>query len=150
MSGEFFDTNVLVYAYDQSAGPKRQIALELVQRSWLHDNGMLSVQVLQELYVTLLRKTTPRLTPKRARTVVSSFIDWPCFEPRKMDVLRAVYDSGRWGTSLWDGLLLMAANQMRADVLWSEDLSHGQRYGSVVVRNPFLVLSADGNGRGGP
>lgn len=53
---EFVDTNVLVYAYDPSAGAKAELARELVASLWRSGQGCLSLQVLQELFVTITRK----------------------------------------------------------------------------------------------
>ena len=44
----------------------------------------------------------------------------------------------RYGISYWDGAIVAAAERLKAAILYTEDLSHGQRYGSVVVVNPFL------------
>jgi predicted nucleic acid-binding protein len=56
MSVEFCDTNVVVYAYDTSAGAKHARARQLLERLWLDGVGAVSVQVLQELFVTLTLK----------------------------------------------------------------------------------------------
>ena len=51
MTGRVFvDTNVLIYAHDLDAGIKHQVAVSLIEDLWEHENGALSVQVLQELY----------------------------------------------------------------------------------------------------
>lgn len=41
------------------------------------------------------------------------------------------------GVSFWDAMIVHAARQVEATVLWREDLSDGQDYGGVVARNPF-------------
>ena len=58
MSGnrQFVDTNVLVYAHDVTAGDKHSRARALVEELWDTREGCLSVQVLQELFVTTTRK----------------------------------------------------------------------------------------------
>jgi len=53
---QFVDTNVLVYAHDTSAGEKHARAKALVAELWQSGNGCLSVQVLQEFYVTVHRQ----------------------------------------------------------------------------------------------
>src|SRR6266851_688444 len=58
MSVEFCDTNILVYAYDVTAGAKHERARNLVERLWREEAGAISIQVLQELFVTLTRKVT--------------------------------------------------------------------------------------------
>ena len=42
------------------------------------------------------------------------------------------------GISYWDGAIVAAACALGADILYTEDLSHGRRYGAVRAVNPFL------------
>ena len=135
--GEFCDTNVIVYAYDMSAGEKRQRARALVERLWSSGNGMLSVQVMQELFVSLTRKTSPPLQPSRARTILEDLATWKVVEPSSHDVLEAVDISIRWQLSFWDAMIIAAARKGGARVVWSEDMKDGESYDGVLVRNPF-------------
>jgi predicted nucleic acid-binding protein len=143
MSGEFCDTNILVYANDRSAGEKYRQALRLVTRLWHSGTGVVSLQVLQELYVTLTRKLPLPLSAQEARTVVEELVAWTVVEPTKHDVLLAIDGASRWQISFGDAMLLSTAKKAGVDVLWSEDLSHGQDFDGVVVRNPFLPTSAN-------
>ena len=93
--------------------------------------------MLQELYVFLTRKLRPPMPPDRARSIVGDLLTWRIVEPGAADVVQAIDTSVRWQLSFWDAMLLVAADKGGADVLWSEDLSHGQTYGRVTVRNPF-------------
>ncbi len=135
---EFVDTNVLVYAHDRSAGEKRAAAAALIDRLLDEHGGCLSVQVLTELAVTLTRKLPDPLSPEETAEIVGDFATWTVFAPGAGDVLDAIALSRRYQISLWDALILHAAGSLDASVLWSEDLSHGQRYGEVEVRNPFV------------
>lgn len=134
---EFCDTNVFVYAYDLSAGEKRRIAKDLVERVWTSATGAVSVQVLQELFVSLTRKASPSLQPSVARQIVEDLSTWRVIEPGSHDVLDAIDTCIRWHLSLWDAMILTAARKASAIVLWSEDLKDGESYDGVVVRNPF-------------
>jgi predicted nucleic acid-binding protein len=137
MSAEFCDTNILVYAYDTSAGAKRDRALALVERLWREDSGVLSIQVLQELFVTLTRKVAARIDTRTARRIVADLASWRVIEPHAVDVLAAIDATERWQISFWDAMIITAAERAGARVLWSEDLSHGQSYDGVTVRNPL-------------
>ena len=53
------------------------------------------------------------------------------------DVLAAVDLAGRYSLSMWDAMILRAAASEGVAVVWSEDLSDGQSYDGVEVRNPF-------------
>jgi len=56
----FVDTNVLVYAFDRSNSPKKQVAQRLMNELMEEDRLRVSTQVLQELFVTLTRKVSQR------------------------------------------------------------------------------------------
>jgi predicted nucleic acid-binding protein len=136
-SVEFCDTNVLVYAHGDAPGAKQERALRLINRLWDERAGALSIQVLQEFYVTVTRGVTPPLSPDTAGRIVEQLSRWRVLEPTTRDVLDAIDGSVRWQLSFWDAMLLVAANRVGASVLWSEDLNDGQTYGAVTVRNPF-------------
>lgn len=63
---QFVDTNVLVYAHDISAGAKHQKARDLLVDLWETEQGCLSIQVLQEFYVTVTRKVAHPLSSLQA------------------------------------------------------------------------------------
>ena len=134
----FVDTNILVYAYDSAAGVKREIARGLVEDLWNQGRGILSTQVLQEFYVNVRRKTTPSVSQEEARALVADYLAWDPIVNDGAAVLEAVDASHRYRLSLWDALIVVAARRGEASVLYSEDLDHGQTFGSVQVLNPFL------------
>ena len=132
----FFDTNVLVYAVSSAEGdaPKRRKALDLVRQA---DFG-LSAQVLQEFYVTVTRKIRKPLAPELAVALMEEYRVFPTVPTDYPLIVSAVEISLRYGVSYWDGAILAAAEVLEAPILYTEDLSHGQRYGSVRAVNPFL------------
>jgi predicted nucleic acid-binding protein len=137
MRGEFVDTNVVVYAHDATAGEKRERAAELILNLARERRGLLSVQVLMEFVVTVTRKIPRPLSPEEAAQVVDDFSTWNVYCPAAADVGRVTRLSARYEISLWDAMIIHAAAQMDAAIVWSEDLNHGQAYEGVVVRNPF-------------
>ena len=134
---EFVDTNVLVYAHDVSAGAKHQQARELVQDLWQRRAGCLSVQVLQELYVTLTRKVAVPADEGTVLQIVRDLSFWRVHTPNAEDVLGAIALHRRYGISFWDAMILWGASQLGCGVLWSEDLSPDQSYAGLRVMNPF-------------
>ncbi len=137
MSGrEFVDTNVLVYAFDRTAGTKREAAIELVQRLWFEHTGCVSLQVLEEFYVTTTRKLS--MPPADAQAQVKRLGKWRVHRPALEDVLASIEAHRRKRISFWDALILRSAAQLGCSVLWSEDLKDGVKYAGVIVRNPFL------------
>jgi predicted nucleic acid-binding protein len=131
----FLDTNVLVYAAaGRGAGEsKRKQALGLIETK---EFG-LSAQVLQEFYVTVVRKIEVPLTPHEALEWIEQFEQFPCLAVDAGLVKTAVELSERHQISYWDGAIVAAAEALGAGVLYSEDLNHGQRYGALQVLNPF-------------
>lgn len=137
MSAEFVDTKILVYAHDASAGEKRRRAVELVLRLGRSGAGCLSVQVLMELTATVTKKIARPLAPSAAAEITGDLSTWDVHEPRAADVGAALRIADRYGLSIWDAMIVHAAVCMKAKVLWTEDLSHGQIYAGVPARNPF-------------
>jgi predicted nucleic acid-binding protein len=134
---EFVDTNVLVYSYDQSAGRKRELALRLLDRLWVTGTGCVSLQVLQEFYVSATGRLRPALTPAEAASETSVLAQWRLHEPGRSDLLSAIDFHRRLRISFWDAMILQSARQMRCQILWTEDLKDGQTYAGVGVRSPF-------------
>jgi predicted nucleic acid-binding protein len=133
----FVDTNVFVYAYDQSAGIKQEKAGALLQRLWRSGKGCLSLQVLQEFYVIVTRKIQSPLPVNEATQIIKDLRGWQIHRPTVEDVLGAITIQTRFGISFWDALILRSASQLECATIWSEDLNPGQVYESVQVRNPF-------------
>ena len=142
MSAEFCDTNILVYAYDASHPVKHARARALVQRLWDEQSGCISVQVLQELFVTLTHKVAAPVDRTVARHIIADLSTWNVVSPNPIDVLDAIDSSSRWQLSFWDAMIVTAALRAGADLLWSEDLNEGQRFGRLEIRNPLRATQA--------
>ena len=134
----FVDTNILVYAHDRTAGERHDKARELVRDLWASRRGVLSTQVLQELYVTLRRKLAQPLSPSEARSIVDDFRRWKVVVNDDHSLIAASETEERFGISFWDALVIQAAITAGADVVYSEDMNDGQDYDGVKVVNPFL------------
>jgi predicted nucleic acid-binding protein len=131
----FLDTNILVYA---AAGrgaeeAKRQRALELIET----EEFGLSAQVLQEFYVTVVRKLEVPLSAQQALQWIEQLEIFPCLAIDTGVVKLGIETSERFQLSYWDGAIIAAAEALGAPILYTEDLNHGQRYGTVIVRDPF-------------
>ncbi len=134
----FVDTNVLVYAYDRGAGLKHEQALSLVEELWKEGNGVLSTQVLQEFYVNVRRKARKPVSISQARALITDYLSWDPILNDGATMLEAIDMEQRYRLSFWDALIVVAAQKGGASVLFSEDFNHGQKFGSVVVQNPFI------------
>jgi predicted nucleic acid-binding protein len=98
-----------------------------------------SAQVLQEFYTIVTRKGTSPLTAHEAFAWVRRFLGLPFVPTTSKLILDGIALSERYQIHYWDGAILAASEALGADTLYSEDLSHGQTYGSVRVVNPFLA-----------
>lgn len=134
---EFVDTNVFVYAYDGGAGAKSERARELIVGLWRSGQGCLSLQVLQELYVTLTRKVPKPMAAAGASALIEDLSRWTLHEPVRADVLAAIDLHRKKRISFWDALILQSARQLGCQTIWSEDLNAGQVFGAMRVRSPF-------------
>lgn len=138
MSGRIFlDSNILVYAHDRGAGMRNERARALVERLWRERSGVLSTQVLQEFYVNVRRKAANPISPDEARDLVREYLAWEIVVNDADSLLGAFEIEERYGISFWDALIIHAANTAATQIMYSEDLSHGQLYGLVQVINPF-------------
>jgi predicted nucleic acid-binding protein len=133
----FLDTNILVYAYDNTAGQKHTLAAQLMEGCWENQNGCLSLQVLQEFFVTVTRKIMPPLDLQTARQIVADLTQWRLHAPNAADLLQAIDLQELHQIAFWDALVIQSAVSLGCKQLFSEDLNHGQAYGTVQVVNPF-------------
>lgn len=134
---EFIDINILVYAHDRSAGEKHQVARDLIREMWETGNGCLSVQVLQEFYVTVTRKVASPLPIEEAAEIIRDLSFWHVHTPTAEDVLGAIDIQRNFQVSFWDAMVIYSAKCLSCTVVWSADLSDGQAYENAQVKNPF-------------
>ena len=132
----FFDTNILLYMYGGADPQKRLCARELFGRCAADGSILLSTQVIQEFYAAGSRKLG--MPPAELREAVAALLDLPFVVVSAGEITSAIHAEGRYKISFWEALILAAAESGGAAVLYTEDLSDGQQYGSVRVTNPFL------------
>ena len=132
----FLDTNILLYGYDLNAPEKRAVAQSFIERAWTETGRTaISVQVLQEFYVNFIRKGQP---PAVASALIGDFSLWPVIDNSLALFRLGISIQARWQLSLWDAMIVAAAQASGASELLTEDLNHGQDYGGVRAINPFL------------
>ena len=130
-SKPFFDTNVIVYAFEEG-GRKQAPALNL-----LVAGGVTSVQVLNEFATVARRKLGFRWTEiEEAVAGICVFLPDPS-SLRLQTHVRAVKMAERFDFSIYDGLIVAAALEADCNVLYTEDLQHGQKIEELVINNPF-------------
>jgi predicted nucleic acid-binding protein len=135
----FVDTNVLVYARDASDLEKQATAAAWMEHLWTSAGGRLSVQVLQEYYVTMTRKLDPGLTTDEARDDVRDLAAW---RPVRIDeaIVEAAWRlEDRYQLSFWDSLIAAAAQAAGCGAVLTEDLQHGLDIDGLRIADPFLT-----------
>lgn len=133
----FLDTNVLLYAYDASAGDRHARAASLVGDLAQRRLAVTSVQVLQEFYVNATAKIAQPLSTQAALERIGLFSRWPTHAPTAREVISAASLAAEAQLSFWDAMIVTSAAELGCAVLWSEDLNAGQQIAGVRIRNPF-------------
>ncbi len=138
----FVDTNVWVYAVDESPeeAVKHSVALGILGND--PDTLVLSTQVLQEFYVVATRKLRKPLAPGDAARAVAHLAKLDMVTITVPLVLTAIDTSRAATISLWDALVVEAARAGGCARVLTEDLGHGQSIGGVLIENPFREAEA--------
>lgn len=137
--GIFADTNLLLYARDDSSPIKQARAATWRDRLWREGTGRLSAQVISEYYVNLKRAAGTRMSAEEAWAQASRYLAW---KPRAIDDEALSTARGierRYKISWWDSLIVAAAQLQGCELLLTEDLQDGMAFGSLVVRSPFTL-----------
>lgn len=133
----FLDTNVLVYAFDDSSVAKQTLARELIASLARDDRALVSTQVLQEFYAVVTRKLQTPIPEDVAQEAVETLLVLPIVQVTPSLVLDGIRRSRVDQLAIWDALIVEAALAGGASVLYSEDLQDGREFGDLRVVNPF-------------
>ena len=134
MSAAFFDTNIILYAADSDCPDrhKHDTARRLMRSRVI----TVSTQVMLETYSVMRRKLA--YGPDVATQWIATLKDEIVVTTGAQDVVSGIMKARRFELSHWDGMILHSAEMAGVDVVYSEDMSHGQHYGPVRVCNPFI------------
>ncbi len=133
----FFDSNLLVYAFDQGSPAKQDVAKRLIGEYGAAGNLVLSTQVLQEFYVVTTKKLAKPLTKEEAAEVVKDLGEFPLVQVDKSVIYRAMGRHRVGEFSFWDCLIVEAALQSRCALLLTEDMQSDRHIDRLEIRNPF-------------
>lgn len=134
----FVDTNILVYAHDLDAGDKHEEAQRIVSELWETKNGVLSTQVIQELYVALTKKVLHAIEKVTARRILQRYFAWQVIIPDPMIIVQASDIEEAYHLSFRDALIVSAAYTKNVVTILTEDLNHGQYIEGILIQNPFI------------
>ena len=139
MSAVFVDTNVLLYAFDDSAKAKQARAREWLSACWQRRCGRLSSQVLNEFYANARKRFASAIAAGDARSEVRRYQLWKPWLVDQATVETAWAVESRFQINYWDALMVAAAQHMGCEWLLTEDLQHDQQFETLRVVNPFKV-----------
>lgn len=140
MSGALIDTNVFVYAFDPADPEKHQAAIQLIEDVGSSGGLVVSVQVLNELAWTLLRRgASLGLVSDEVGKIVDDIARGARVLPLTPDLTSKALTAGLgYGLSFWDALIWAAARRHEVTTIYSEDFQHGREVEGVRFMNPFL------------
>lgn len=134
----FVDTNIIVYAYDISAGEKYNKAVEIMKELWNTGHGIISTQVLQEFFVNVIRKIEKPLDVITAKAIVKDLLKWKTVTVDGEIIIEAIDIHGEHKYSFWDSVVIASAIEGGARTLLSEDFSDRQKIKGLDIKNPFV------------
>ena len=135
MSKVFIDTNILVYSLDRFDPIKQKECRSLLKTLTDDFQGVISTQVMQEFYVTTVKKLGA--DPLLIKDILHAYerFETVIITP---DTIRDAIDCSIINRlSFWDALIVVAAESARCEKLWSEDLNDGQVIRGVQIENPL-------------
>ena len=139
----FVDTNILVYAFDESYENRRNPCSELVRSGFQGDaEYFVSNQVLSELYVVLTSHVRKPLSKEKGSLIVTGFLDsakWKKLNYTTATVKRALQDSERINISFWDMLIAETMKEASVRLIYTENERDFRKIPWVQSENPMLM-----------
>ncbi|MBI5194097.1 MAG: PIN domain-containing protein [Nitrospirae bacterium] len=133
----FFDTNILVYAFDKSDLEKHNHSAKLIHAAYENRNGYVSTQVLQEFFVVTTKKIEIPLSVNEARDIIKDFSVWSVIDTNLPVIMQAIEVMKDYTLSFWDCLIICAAKVAGCSIIYTEDLSHQQIIENITIINPY-------------
>jgi predicted nucleic acid-binding protein len=138
----FIDTNVWVYALSGQDHAKREIAIELIARTYRDDMICVSSQVLKEFANFAFKKT--KKSAAQINAMLTKIGSYSFVADTRGLIREATIGKEKWQVGFYDALMLAAANKAECAAIYTEDLNDGQIYGTVKTVNPFKSAASCG------
>ena len=137
----FIDTNIVAYCFDDRQPEKKARSQELISDALKTGNGLISWQVLQEFLNVATRKFLVPLKPEDAKTYLQKVLHPLCQIYPDLEIYQTALDIQENNNySFYDSLIIAAAMRGECDLLYSEDMQNGQRFGALKIANPFVHI----------
>ena len=131
----FLDTNILIYAAAgrHDAPEKHNRSVQIIRDEDIRVSTQVVgefLQVSRKKYLSVMGIAEINLWADRLLRLKYTDIDQAL-------IRGALFVAERYEVSFWDAALVAASERLGAEILYTEDLSHRQKYGSVTAINPF-------------
>ncbi len=124
----FVDTNVIVYAFDESEKQKRGIAKRIFEEIAKGEkHGVISNQILGELFFALTQKMEKPISGENAQIIVNGLLDsvhWKKINYTAFTVSKAIEASIKENTPFWDTLIAETMVENKIFTILTENTKH--------------------------
>ena len=119
------DTNILVYAYDESEGKKHEICKRLIDECWrLREKYSISIQNLSEFYVVITKKIENPVPIEMAKEIIEDIIEfqnWILMDYDPRTILSAIELNRVYKVHYWDALIAATMRENKIFSIYTED-----------------------------
>lgn len=138
MSGDFIDSNVFVYLFDETDVHKRHVAQSVIAGALDAGTGSISYQVVQETLNVILRKLATPVSIPDSKAFLQNVLQplWRVMPSTRL-YTAGIDIQARYRFSFYDSMIVAAAMDAGCTRLLTEDLQDGQKIDGMVVENPF-------------
>lgn len=137
----FFDTNVLIYSYDNSDERKHKIAFNLISDIISKEEIVIGTQVINEFIVIMTTKVKNLLGLDEVEKIITRFKEnFEIRETKIEDINKAISIHKSYKFSYWDSLIIATAINTDSEILYSEDLQHNMVINNLKIINPFEAV----------
>jgi len=137
----FFDTNILVYAYDISEEEKWVVCNKLLSQVFLSKlNGVVSAQVLAEVFYVLTKKVKNPLDAEESKKIIFNFLkseNWLKISYDENTLEKAINTSIDVKIDLWDALIAETMKENGINKIYTENERDFKKIPRIKVINPL-------------
>lgn len=132
------DSNILIYAYDKSAGKKYLIAKELLKERWLKQDGFLSIQNLAEFYHVTTKKINKKLNPGQVKQIILDLVrGFSIIKYDQNTIINAINNQLAYKIEFWDSLIVSAMEENSISTIITENEKDFKKIKWLKIINPF-------------
>ncbi|MBI4918697.1 PIN domain-containing protein [archaeon] len=135
------DTNILVYAYDNTEDRKNEIALEIIEDCFGR-GGMfaLCLQNICEFLCVVTKKMQNKMSPEEAEFLVKDITDFKNFKKIHYKIkttLKAAHLTQKYGLHYWDALIAATMIENEIYDIYTENTKDFSKIPGINAVNPF-------------